>query len=213
MPRNGFTLLEMLISIAILSVVSLLGFIAIRSSYESQTLIEAQGEVQADLRNAMAAIHADLELAYAEPEVDSVNNPEGVNPVFVAPDGKSITFFRPTPDDSPQGFQWTGPITLRHLNEDLDDGHGGNARLDSGEDRNGDGLLNRQLIREVGGNETPVGGANNLAAVQFELIRNANPKDVRDTRLRIHLVATKRYGPGLQKSIRQELESEIQFLN
>lgn len=213
MNQKGFTLVEMLISMTILSVVSLLGFIAIRSSYESQTLIEAQGEVQSDLQNVMAALHADLELAYAEPRIDSVNNPEGVEPIQVSTDGKTVTFFRPAPDGSAQGFQWQGPITLQVLDEDVDDGSGGNAKLDPGEDVNGDGMLNRQVLRVFGGDETPLGGANNIADVQFELLENANPSDDRDTRLRIRLVASKNYGPGAGKLIRQEMESEIQFLN
>lgn len=213
MKVGGFTLVEILVSMTILSVVSLLGFIAIRSSYESQTLIEAQGEIQSDLRNVMAALHADLELAYAQPKMISVNDPEGVEPIRVSTDGKTVTYFRPVPDNSAQGFQWQGPFTLQFLDEDLDDGSGGNARLDSGEDANGDGMLNRQILRVFGGDETPLGGANNIADVQFELIANADPADNRNTRLRIRLIATKHYGPGAGKLIRQEMESEIQFLN
>lgn len=211
--ERGFTLLEMLFSVSILSVVSLLGFIVVRSSYESQSLIEAQGEIQSDLRSVMAALTAELELAFAEPRIISVRNPDGVEPIKVATDGKSVVYYRPVPDNSAQGFTWQGPFTLMFENEDTDDGSGGNAKLDSGEDVNGDGVLNRRVVRIANGVSTPLGGANNIRSVQFELLDSADASDDRDTRLRIRLEAGKRYGVGTQMLALQELESEIRFLN
>lgn len=209
MRTRGFTLLEVLVSMSVLSIVSLLGFIVIRSSYESQALVEAQGAVQRELRDVMSALTADLELAYAPPKTQSVTNPEGVEPIVAAPDQHSVQFYRPVPDTSAQGFRWTGPITLLFEHEDTND----NGLLDAGEDANSDGILTRRIVRQVGENATPVGSANHLSSVRFELLENSDPNDARMTRLRIHLEASTRYGPGMGLIARGELESEIQFLN
>ncbi|HNR33366.1 MAG TPA: prepilin-type N-terminal cleavage/methylation domain-containing protein [Candidatus Hydrogenedentes bacterium] len=209
MRKHGFTLIEVMVAMGVFSIVSLLGFIAIRSTYESQSLIAAQSEAQRELRDVMSTLTTDLELAYAPPKAQSVINPEGVEPISLAPDGRSVRFYRPIPDASIQGFTWTGPITFLFEHEDTDD----NALLDPGEDANSDGMLTRRIVRQIGDVATPVGGANNLSAVEFELLENAASNDNRTTRLRIRLEATVRYGPGNGLIARQELESEIQFLN
>ena len=101
--RHGFTLLEMMISLSVLSVISLLGFIVIRSSYESQALIEAKSTMDRELRDLMASLTSELEMAYTDPVLDSVSTPENVEKVRVSSDKKSITFYRPVPDNSLKG--------------------------------------------------------------------------------------------------------------
>lgn len=214
MSRDGFTLLELMVSMAILSVVSLLGFIVIRSSHESRVLIEAQGLVSSDLRAVMGALTAELELAYMEPRRASVLRPEGVENVEVSADGHTITFYRPVADDSPQGYRWEGPIVFTWFSEDLPaDGTDGNGVLDDGEDANGNGVLDRRVLRIQGGETRVVGAANTISRAEFELLENEDPADNRLTSLRIRIEASAAHGPGNGKLVRSALESRIRFMN
>lgn len=213
--ERGFTLLELMISMAVLSVIAMLGFIVIRSSYESQSLIEAKGVVDRELRDVMAALTAELELAYTDPRLDSVSTPEGVEPVSVSADRRSITFYRPMPDNSPRGYTWAGPITFSLLNEDTRvDEWGGNAKLDDGEDTNDDGMLTRRIVRtQVTGEAQALASANNISDIEFELIQNPNPDDDRFTSLLIRIEASMAYGPADAKMVRNSTEARIRFQN
>ena len=214
MSRNGFTLLELMVSMAILSVVSLLGFIVVRSSYEGQTLIEAQGLVSGDLRAVMAALTSELELAYMEPRRASVLRPEEVENVEVSEDGHTITFYRPVADESPRGYRWEGPIRFTWLSEDLPGTDGeGNAVLDEGEDANGNGVLDRHVLRIQGEDTRVIGAANTISRVEFELLGNEDPADDRLTSLRIRVEASAAHGPGNAKRVRSALESRVRFIN
>lgn len=214
MHKQGFTLIELMISMVILSIISLLGFIVIRSSYESQSLIEAQGLVNANLRGVMAGLTSELELAYTEPRLQSVQQPAGVEPVAVSNEGRTVTFFRPVADSSPRGYAWRGPITFSLQNEDTPEGTQGegNALLDPGEDENEDGVLNRRILRTEGAEERTIGGANNISDLQFQLIQNPDPNDNRFTSLQIRLTASVAYGPSNQ-IVRNSLESRVRFMN
>lgn len=213
--RHGFTLLELLLAMSILGVVSMLSFVAIRSSHETVSLSDAKAEIQSNLRDTMQALTSELELAFAETEIpDDPEAPEDVEPIRVSPDAKSVTFQRPVPADNAAGYVWSSPITFTFVNEDLPSETGEpNARLDGGEDVNGDGVLNRQIVRTEDGQSMVVGAANNLSDATFTLVDNIAAEDNRKTTLRIRLEASKRHGPGFKGFVRQEMEGQIHLIN
>ena len=60
MNNQGHTMVEMMVSMAILSIVSLLGFIVLQSSTSSAQLANAKVDVQNNLRDTMAVLTAEL---------------------------------------------------------------------------------------------------------------------------------------------------------
>lgn len=206
---KGFTLLEISLSMAILSIVSLLGFIVVRGSTEQASLSQAKSDVQAGLRGVMSELTGELRTAYTERIEHSLVVPANVEAVVVEDGGQSITYQVPQQVNTPELVTGSDPITIRFVNEDANE----NGRLDQGEDTDGDGALSRRLVREQGGVTRVVGATNDISAVSFQLLPNRNADDDRLTSLRIWLEASRNYGQGRQKSIAAEFETTIDLKN
>lgn len=166
MSRNqGFTLLELTMSMAILTVVGFLTFVVTQSSTSAAGVAEAKEQAQAAVRDAMNAMAAELQLA------SKTSNAALVPPLSalaVTPGNPGeVTFQVPL---NSTGSQWSSPIIFRFVNEDDHNGVGAmNGRLDEGEDTDGDLALTRRVVRVQGGQETPVGAVNDLSSVIFAL--------------------------------------------
>lgn len=192
MKPHGFTLLELSVSMALLSVVSLLAFYALANSTESAVMAQAKGELQGNLRDTMDALTDDLSVAFSdriwkgEPQMLPVGL---TGPLTVSEDGTSVTFQRPVPRSLGIPDAST-PIVIRFENEDLG-GTAANGALDSGEDVNGDGSLTRRLVRVQNAQLQPLGASNNISRVKFELLENQSATNTQLTSLRIELEATK----------------------
>ncbi|MBN2310853.1 MAG: prepilin-type N-terminal cleavage/methylation domain-containing protein [Candidatus Hydrogenedentes bacterium] len=196
MRNQGFTLLELMISLSILAVIGALGLVALNSSTSAMAVSQAKGDVQRGVRDVVLAMSRELQLASNNGDaslspplvpVAIVDNPATGSPVEVV--------FQVPADGT--GRVWSRAIRFRFENEDTN----GNARLDSGEDLNGDGLLQRRVMRlqdrngdgdfSDGGEQSPVGGFNNLSNVQFNLAGDLLTVTVTATRL----VGTRRTAP------------------
>ena len=216
MRKAGFTLLEVSMALTILSVVSLLSFIVLRSSTESASLSQAKADVQASLRDVMTVLSDEVRSAYTDRTVASQPPiaPEDTQSIFIDEDGTQLTCQVPIPTGTATMVTASSPIVFRWENEDLASTTGlPNARLDPGEDTNGDGALTRRVVREQSGVTTVVGAANNISNLQFQLLSNAATEETALTKLRIHLEATKRYGEGEGKWVRAQLETTIDLAN
>jgi prepilin-type N-terminal cleavage/methylation domain-containing protein len=203
MSRNqGFTLLELTVSMALLVVVSVLTFVVTNSSTSAAGVAEAKEQAQAAVRDAMNATVAELQLA------SKTDNPALVPPLsalVVAPeDPGEVTFQIPLNNT---GTQWSAPITFRFINEDDHEGPGAsNGRLDEGEDADGDHALTRRIVRVQGGNEVPVGAVNDLTSVIFTM----NPPQ--NNILTITLTASKPL-PGRDDQVWATATSRVYLLN
>ncbi len=192
MNRHGFTLLELSISMAMLSIISLLAFYAVANSTESAVIAQSKGELQGNLRDTMDALIDDLSVAFTDRiwKGGPQTLPLGLTgPLTVSADGTSVTFQRPVPKNVGIPDAST-PIIIRFENEDLG-GTVANGVLDSGEDVNGDGSLTRRMVRVQDGALLPLGSANNISRVKFELLANQDTTNTQMTSLRIELEATK----------------------
>lgn len=172
MDSRGFTLVELVISMAILAIISVLGIVALQSSTTSMATAESKADVQDNVRDALAAMTRELQMA-SKTSDDSLTPPLdavaiNANPAAGSP--TELVFQTPT---SGSGRNWSRPIRYRYLNEDAN----GNGRLDSGEDLDSDAVLTRRIVRiqdrngdgdtADSGEIAPVGGANDLSTVQF----------------------------------------------
>ena len=159
--HSGFTLLEVSISMAILVVVSLLTFVVTQSSTSAIAVSEAKEMAQASVRNALADMASELSLASKKsnagltPPLEALRVVSPTEIVFQVPSGTS-------------GTVWSAPITYRFVNEDVG-ANANNARLDSGEDANGDGALTRHIVRIQGETQRVMGAVNDISNVQFTL--------------------------------------------
>jgi len=163
--EGGFTLLELMVSMAILVVVSILTFVVTNSTTQAAAVSEAKEVAQAAVRDAMTAMSTELQLA------SKSSNPALVPPLeALAVDEDSldeVTFQIPL---NAAGTLWSTPITYRFMNEDDHGGEGAhNARLEDGEDADEDGALTRRIIRIQDGVEEPLGAVNDLSNVMFTL--------------------------------------------
>jgi len=170
MRRAGFTLVELMIASSIFTLLSVAIYATISATVEATGTATAESEIQQSLRDLMRDMTSELQLAAAE------NDPTLVNPLFglqvnnVAGVPSSITFQTPTDNT---GINWSQPITYLYLNEDAD----GDARLDAGEDTDGDGALSRRIMRvqDLNGDgdttdpsETrQLSAANDVSGIQF----------------------------------------------
>lgn len=172
MEYKGFTLVELVISMAILTIISVLGVVALRTSTTSVATAESKADVQDDIRDALAVMVRELQLA-SKASDDSLTPPlvpVAVNPNPAAGSPTELVFQTPT---NGSGRNWSRVIRYRFVNEDANE----NGRLDDGEDLDGDGVLSRRVVRiqdrngdgdtTDDGERVPVGGANHLADVQF----------------------------------------------
>jgi prepilin-type N-terminal cleavage/methylation domain-containing protein len=159
--RSGFTLLEVTISMAILVVVSLLTFVVTQSATSAIAISQAKEMAQASVRNALADMSNELALASKKSDAG------------LAPPLQALSVVSPTeivfqvPADS-NGTTWSAPITYRFIDEDVG-ANGGNARLDSSEDTDGDGALTRHIVRIQGETQRVMGGVNDISGIQFAL--------------------------------------------
>jgi prepilin-type N-terminal cleavage/methylation domain-containing protein len=206
--NTGFSLLEMSISMAILSIISLLGFIVLQSSTESAAIATGKNKVQSDLRDVMQLLTSEVREAYTRRTIDAMIAPDETEAIQVSEDGESITWQTPVPVDGPGMVTVSAPITVFFENED----ENGNALLDDGEDTNQDGVLTRRLVRVQDGTETTLAAANNISAVQFALLPNSDTGNDMLTTLQISLESAIRYG-GDDKLVRAALESRIDLKN
>lgn len=159
--QSGFTLLEMMMTVAILVVVSALGLVAMRSSYSASDLASHQRDVQACVRDTLAALTAELQLS--SKTTRAVDNVAALR----APTADEVVFQIPLDNT---GKNWSAPITYQYVNEDLPGQDGKrNALLDAGEDTDGDGLLSRRVLRIAGEEQSIFAAANSLSDVQFSL--------------------------------------------
>ncbi|HPO15671.1 MAG TPA: prepilin-type N-terminal cleavage/methylation domain-containing protein [Candidatus Hydrogenedentes bacterium] len=215
MRKHGFTLLELMMSMGILTIVSLLGFIVLASSTESAELSQVKNEAQASLRDAMAALTSEVREAYTQRTVDPVPPlaPAGAASITVSSTGDSITYYVPEPTGDATFVRASAPITILYQNEDGTGGGTTNGKLDPGEDTNGDTMLTRRLIRTQGGETTVLGSANDLSLVSFQLIKNQNVNDNNMTTLAVTLEAAKYYGRALEKVVRVRLQGSIDLKN
>lgn len=223
--RNlGFTLAETLISFSILTIVSLLAYIVLSSSTEAARLTEAQAQLQSNLRDVMQAISAEVRPAYSERsikprnpgEVSAIGNdpgdlPVGTMSITVAQDGRSIQFQRPVPSTTSPVPRPTPVISIGLQSEDAEFALG-NGKLDPGEDANGDGILNRRVVRTQGGVSVPYASVNDVADLQFTLLANQDAGDLNLTTLLVRITASRLVG-AKQRLIRADLESRIRLEN
>jgi len=175
MRNSGFTLTELMVVAALLSVVSLLVFMSVQSATQATEVAKAKADAQRGVREVLNVVSRELELA-AKVGDDSLIPP--LEPVEITEDISDtvpvqVAFQIPT-DGTGRG--WSQRIIYRFFNEDLN----GNALLDSGEDENGDGLLTRCLLRlqdrdgdgDTGGagEQEMVARVNNLSTFSFTMV-------------------------------------------
>lgn len=175
--KAGFTLMEVMIVAALLSVVGLLAFMAVQSAVSATEVAEAQGTAQVNVAQLVQIMTRELQLASTRAD-DSLSPP--LEPAVLrnnpAP-GVPLELEFQVPTDN-TGRNWSTRIRYRYINEDAN----GNGRLDGGEDLNEDGLLNRRIVRMEDRNgdgdaddndeQVPVAGANNVANATFALNGN-----------------------------------------
>ncbi|HEO72164.1 MAG TPA: hypothetical protein ENN80_12955 [Candidatus Hydrogenedentes bacterium] len=191
---EGFTLIEVVIAMAITMVVMALGTAVVRISAQSLKASEAKSIAQDNVRAVMAEMAHELELAATE------SSPPDVYALRISNDPPEVTFQIPA---DLSGDNWSNPITYRYINEDTNQ----NAKLDPGEDEDGDGVLSRRIVRIQSGQERPLGSANNIEDVQFDL-------DDSGSVLSITLAASASATVGDDyNKVRAVLSSRIQLLN
>lgn len=177
MESRGFSLMELIISMGILTIVCLLSFVALQSTTAALATSNSKTEVSNNLRDAMSAIRGELQLAAKN--ADSTLIPALVattinaNPATLCP--TEIVFQKPR---NSTGKLWTTPIRFRYYNEDVN----GNGVLDNGEDVDADHTLSRRILRiedkngdgdtNDPGERITLGGANDLSNVTFALANN-----------------------------------------
>ena len=89
----------------------------------------------------------------------------------------------------------------------VEGGELGNGQLNTGEDTNGDGILNRRLVMiQPDGTRQVLGGSNNLADVTFGLSPDGSM-------LTATIVATMRLETGRARMLRYSLTSNIFLMN
>ncbi len=199
MRKEGFSLLELTISIAILSIVGALAFVAIATSASSVALARAKADVVDDARGVLQEMTRELQLAAKQPNVALVPPLNALqiteNPVAASP----IEIVFQTPLDGSRR-NWSTPITYRYINEDLNN----NFRLDAGEDTDGDGALSRRVVRIQDGQARSVAAANHLSDVRFA--RNGNV-------ILITVSAADRPGNARQAPVLATVQKRVYLLN
>jgi len=197
-----------MISVAIVLVVSMLGYIAFSSSYEAIDLNQRMGALQADCRDAMRALSDEAQMAVKRAAPGQVL-PAGAQDLRVNPGNpREITYVVPTAND---GTAFSPVRTIRFESEDLpaaglENGEFGNGRLDPGEDTGGNGRLTRQLVLINGIQRRVLGSATPLANVAFDL-----PAD--GSCLVVTMTAVTPIAQDSARMLRVDTESTIYLMN
>lgn len=71
--RAGFTLLEIIIALAVLAIIATLAFTAMAGAVATRDLLEAQEALDRQARTALARLRRDLSLAWLTPQTQAVN--------------------------------------------------------------------------------------------------------------------------------------------
>jgi len=208
--NSGFTLVELSISVVLLTVVTLLGFVASSSSLKANDLNFRMTTLQEDARSTMRALsdHVQRAVRRPPPGIPLPSNAQELKIVDTA-NPKAITFVLPT---DLTGIAFTDLITIQFESEDkaatgIDGGEYGNGKLDSGEDANSDGLLNRRLVMVwPDGTREVLGGCNDLANVAFSLSDDG-------TLLGVTITASMRLETGKTRMLKYSLASNIFLMN
>lgn len=209
MKSYGYSLLEVMVASTVLGVVSLLGFVVLKSSNEAAQLSTAKVDVQNHLRDSMAFMTGELREAVSSETTNRTGAPDDLFPVAVDETGSTITFQVPEAVEGEEQFGYSSPISYSLVNEDAN----GNGRLDEGEDSNDDGVLTRRIVRTQDGVEAPVASANSIETVTFLLVANQATGNDQLTTVNIQMTGSKRYGPAEGKLVVSELESSIRLVN
>lgn len=209
MKNSGHTMVEIMVSMGILSVVSLLGFIVLQSSTTSAQLANAKVEVQNNLRDTISVLSSELREGVTKITTEKTGAPEGLFPVAIGDDGRSITFQVPRPVSGEALFAYSTPITFSLENEDANE----NGLLDPDEDTNSDGTLTRRIVRSQDGVSVPVASASTIEFVNFTLLVNQAASIDDMTTVQITLRGSKRYGAGEGKPLLAETTSNIRLVN
>lgn len=209
MKTSGYNLLEVMVATSVLTVVSLLGFVVLKSSNDAAQLTTAKADVQNHLRDTMGAVTAELREGVTQATTELTGAPDDLFPVRVDDAGKQITFQVPDPQPGDTETTYTAPITFMLENEDGN----GNGRLDAGEDENNDGVLTRRLIRVQDGLEAPVASANSIDTVEFQLVQNLAADNDNPTTVTITLTGSRRYGHGDGKRVVSQTTASIRLVN
>ena len=209
MKANGYNLLEVMVATSILSVVSLLGFVVLKSSNDAAQLTTAKVDVQNHLRDTMNALARELREGVTQATTELTGAPEDLAPVAVWDEGKEIVFQVPDPQPGETQISYSTPIKFTLQFED----ENGNGRLDPGEDENDDGVLTRRIIREQDGEATAVASASTIDEVVFTLVQNQAAGDDNFTSVSISLKGSKRYGSGEGRLVVAEMSSTIRLVN
>jgi prepilin-type N-terminal cleavage/methylation domain-containing protein len=194
--NSGYTLIEMTMSVALMSIVSLLTFVALQSTTQSSNLNGAKEQIAADLRQTMLAVTGEVRQAYTARTVgaDPPIAPEEAFEITVINGGKGVRFCVPEPVDGSVHPVPSDPIVIEFQNEDVQGG--ANALLDGSEDTNGDGVLTRRLVRRVGETIEVIGASNNISNVVFTLEANSSDANNILNTLVVQLQGSKKQGLG-----------------
>ena len=186
MRTQGFTLLELTIASSITVVVSLLSFVAVKTSLDSANQASVQETVQRNVHDALRAMSQEIQMAAS---TDSAPMYSAIK-LGGTTDLPEVTF--QTPLDM-TGTTWSTPITYRFVNEDTNC----NGVRDASEaDTDGDGVLTRRIVRVQDGVAQPIAAANEISAAAFTLSTDKKT-------LTITLTASKSYVSG--KAVRQAM--------
>ena len=200
MKSRGFTLLELTVTVAILAVISSMALVGFRTSVGSVDMSKAKETVVQQARDAMLAMTTELE------RTAKVGNPALTPPLnqILLVSATEIVFQVPVDDN---GLIWSTPINYKFVSEDKPDANGKkNAKLDAGEDTNGNKRLDRSITRTQNNKTRIIASANDIASVNFAL--NAR-KDI----LTITLTATKMLNNGRGTLVTATLSSQVYFQN
>ncbi|MGI6460372.1 MAG: PulJ/GspJ family protein [Candidatus Hydrogenedentales bacterium] len=174
MKDAGFTLVELMIAMSLLALIGIMSFVAIETAANSAALALAKDRVQSSVRDTMTALISEAELAAKQGDNSLIPPLAGIEIIQNPVPGSPVELCFQVPLDGTRQ-RWSTPIRFRYMNEDLN----GNALLDAGEDKDGDGALTRRIVRiqdinrdgdtSDPGEIQPVGGCNDLSSVEFTL--------------------------------------------
>ena len=198
--------MELMLSCGILVIISGLSFVAYRSSWESIQLNKCMTDLQYDARNAMRDLALELEQAVKRPPVGELL-PEGAVELTMDAAYQKLTYCVPTNLKKTAFNSRTITFSTEDKPATESGGEYGNTLLDSGEDKNGDGRLNRQLTVTANGATRVLGAATNLANVRFALSEDGSV-------VTVTMTATTRWrSSGKDRLLRYDTSSQIYLMN